>query len=640
MSKGQALARIFVPLTKVDEEQRLVYGTISQEILDKSKEVMDYETSKPLFEEWSGDIEKATSGKSKGNVRVMHGLKACGKLTEIDFHDEDKAIDVCAKIVDDDEWEKVQEGVYTGFSVGGKYEKKWTEEVDGNKVKKYTARPMEVSIVDNPCVPTATFSMIKADGAIEEVAFQVEHDENEWPLIKTEQKDPPAGESGEDQTDEGTEVEKTEEPKTAAESAVVGDPRLQEYNPTNDEVAAEAQKLAKADGKDEKDWAGYVEQARESLIKAHNPNHENANADIPKIEKDKPTDKTKTLAGKGPGDTPGTTGADNPANKVTAPGIKQKWEASDGKTFEKKADCEAHEATLNKSEESEEEVETEDLSLEDQLKAALGKVSDALSEAEAARVEGSEDDPVPILSDLDRLSKAVAFIEEDCDEELKKGCYAVSRFADVLASMANLVACVKNNSKDDSDLPNEVKDAVVALAPVFEKFATEQIAMLIANLEDGKTEYYYNAASADDADDLAKDIGELLDAVKEPASIISEQLNKAASPVEEGGEEGGEDSLEKVVAERDSLRKAVEAALPQIADLTKRLEAVESTPLPRAPRNIVEKDGGSGLLKGTTDAERLAEVAELVKAYGPDQLATMMIKASHQTGGHRLNPAS
>lgn len=644
MSKGKApLARIFIPLTKVDEDQRLVYGTISQEIMDKSGEQMDYDSSKPLFEEWSGGIEKATEGKSKGNVRVMHGLNACGKLTEIDFNDDSKTIDVCAKIVDDVEWNKVTEGVYTGFSVGGKYEKKWSEEVDGVKIKKYTARPQEVSIVDNPCVPTATFSMIKADGAVEEVPFQVEHDDAEWPLIKTEAKDPS---EDEDEVDEVTEqvvdeeapAEKTVEPRTAAESAVIG-ADLGAYNPPNDEVAAKAVELAIADGKTEKDWAPYTETARNELIKAHNPNAEDPTADIPNVTKEKPTDKTKTLAGKGPGDTPGTTGADNPANKVTAPGIKQAWLASDGAPFEKKADCEAYEATLAKAEEvEEEEVETEEVSLADQLKAALSKVADTLAGAEAARQEDGEDGPVTLLQDYERLSKVVVHLQTDAEETLQKSCYAVSRFADVLVSMANLVSSIRTNSADDSSLPDDVKNAVIALAPVFEAFAAEQVADLIAHLDDGKIEYYYCAAKEDGADELAKDVGELLDLVKEPADILRESLAKTVIAEEIEGEE--DEELSKVVAERDDLKKAVEAALPQISDLEKRLKAVEDTPLPRAPRNIVEKDGGVGLLKGTTDTERLAEMADLIKIHGADGLATMMIKAAHSMGGQRLNPVS
>lgn len=194
---SKAKARVFVPLTKVDEEQRLVYGRITQEILDKAGEVMDYDSSKPNFEKWSNEIHEASGGLSKGNVRVMHGLNVAGKLTDLSFDDEDKAIDVCAKVVDDGEWNKVLEGCYTGFSVGGSYGKRWTETNDNEKIKKFTAVPNEVSLVDNPCVPSATFSLVKADGAEEAIAFKVENDDNEWPGF--------AKAAGDDQRDPGDE---------------------------------------------------------------------------------------------------------------------------------------------------------------------------------------------------------------------------------------------------------------------------------------------------------------------------------------------------------------------------------------------------------------------------------------------------
>ncbi len=167
------LMKLFVPLNKVDVEQRRVWGRATQEIKDKSGEVFDYETSKPNFEKWSSEIAKATEhlgedGQSLGNVRAMHGKVAAGKLINIDFQDAEKAIDVCAEIVDDTEWQKCLKGVYTGFSIGGSYEKKWTD-ADGNK--RYTADPSEISIVDNPCVGTAHFSMVKADGVTEDAPF-------------------------------------------------------------------------------------------------------------------------------------------------------------------------------------------------------------------------------------------------------------------------------------------------------------------------------------------------------------------------------------------------------------------------------------------------------------------------------------
>jgi hypothetical protein len=161
---------IFLPFSKVDIEKRTVYGIATGELPDRSGEICDYASTRPFYEKWSGDIAKATEGKSLGNVRAMHGKVAAGKLTEIKFDDDAKRIVVAAKIVDDDEWLKVTEGVYTGFSQGGRYVKRWPDEASG--LTRYTADPHEISIVDLPCLPDSTFEIVKADGTSETRAFK------------------------------------------------------------------------------------------------------------------------------------------------------------------------------------------------------------------------------------------------------------------------------------------------------------------------------------------------------------------------------------------------------------------------------------------------------------------------------------
>lgn len=157
---------LFIPLSKADASRRLVYGHID-ETPDRSGEVFDYPSSKPHFAAWSDEARKATGGKSLGNIRAMHGAVAAGKVVDLAFDDARKSIEVCAHIVDDDEWKKVEQGVYTGFSPGGRYLKRWA---DGGYTR-YTAAPSEISIVDLPCIPSAGFTMVKADGMEERVAF-------------------------------------------------------------------------------------------------------------------------------------------------------------------------------------------------------------------------------------------------------------------------------------------------------------------------------------------------------------------------------------------------------------------------------------------------------------------------------------
>jgi hypothetical protein len=160
--------KLFLPIAKVDADQRLVHGIATAEVADRAGEICDYESTKPYYEAWSQAMNEASGGKSLGAIRAMHGRVAAGKITDIAFDDAGKRIMIAAKIVDDDEWRKVQEGVYTGFSQGGRYVRRWSD--SGGELTRYTAEPNEISLVDLPCVASATFEMIK-DGVTHKRPF-------------------------------------------------------------------------------------------------------------------------------------------------------------------------------------------------------------------------------------------------------------------------------------------------------------------------------------------------------------------------------------------------------------------------------------------------------------------------------------
>lgn len=156
----------FVQLAKIDVQKREVWGVAALEQPDRAREIMDYEKSLPNFINWSRDMEKASGGKSLGNVRAMHNDVAAGKVIHFEPRDDSKSFFVGTKIVDDNEWRKVLEGVYTGFSVGGSYGAKWPDPVLKGFTR-YEAKPVEISLVDTPCMPGAQFEIIKADGSVE-----------------------------------------------------------------------------------------------------------------------------------------------------------------------------------------------------------------------------------------------------------------------------------------------------------------------------------------------------------------------------------------------------------------------------------------------------------------------------------------
>ena len=79
------------------------------------------------------------------------------------------AVEVSGQVVDTEELAKLTKGVYTGLSFGGSYA--WRKQ-DGIHVR-YAAKPVELSLADKPCVPTARFTLVKADGSEVEMGFDV-----------------------------------------------------------------------------------------------------------------------------------------------------------------------------------------------------------------------------------------------------------------------------------------------------------------------------------------------------------------------------------------------------------------------------------------------------------------------------------
>lgn len=607
MSKAKA-PRVFVPLTKVDEEQRLVFGRITAEEIDQSGEVMDYETSKPNFEKWSSQIEEASGGLSKGNLRVMHGLQVAGKLTDIAFDDESQSIEVCAKVVDDAEWDKVLEGCYTGFSVGGRYGKKWKDKVGDTVVQKFTAVPNEVSLVDNPCVKSATFSLLKADGAEELVKFQAAAD-----LAKADE---------------------AEESKTEEEPVIPG------LEPSNEDVVAKAEQMAK-DAADGTTWMQHVEAARNELVKAMAEKGKEGDDDGKDAKKpskkEEGSDDEDEEAAEGDSDDDEEEAAEKTV-KVTPAGVKQVWTASDGSTFEKKSDAEAHEATLMKA-----AVEPTEAEL---LRQRLAKAT----EPKAETVEAS----IFSVDRLDDLHKAVLELEqpreEDGSPKLEKGMYTVSRFANMIGDVAGLARTIKaegtlEGDSEDQAVWKTLQGQLSAFGDSFMDYAKNQVAELVAGLDTDLSprcayDYYYRSAS--EGNDLAKHVVEMIEEVEPLVEGAVENIEKLAKSVGFSASVEVSDELsppmqkrfDALEADNAELRKVASEAVEKVEELAKRLQAVEDTPLPRAPQNIAFREGDVQFMgkRFQNEEELRVELHNLIKTQGPDALAVEMIKAAQSRG--------
>lgn len=136
--------KLFAAIQKRDEEQRMVWGYASTEAIDSQGEVVKLDAIKGAWDDYM----------KHANIREMHQPSAVGKCKEYEF--DDKGVMIGVKVVDDVAWKKVQEEVYTGFSIGGKALNK----VDGTITQ---LRLTEISLVDRPANPEALITVWKGE---------------------------------------------------------------------------------------------------------------------------------------------------------------------------------------------------------------------------------------------------------------------------------------------------------------------------------------------------------------------------------------------------------------------------------------------------------------------------------------------
>lgn len=139
--------KLFAKITKIDEDQHMVFGYASTEALDAQGEIVKREALEAALPDYM----------RFANIREMHQPSAVGVATEAEL--DDKGLFLAAKIVDPAAWEKVTSGVYKGFSIGGQV-------VGRDKAQKHVitgVKLSEISLVDRPANPEAVFTMYKAN---------------------------------------------------------------------------------------------------------------------------------------------------------------------------------------------------------------------------------------------------------------------------------------------------------------------------------------------------------------------------------------------------------------------------------------------------------------------------------------------
>src|SRR5260370_11858390 len=138
-NRGDFSMRFYWPIAKVDAEQRMVWGYASTEAEDDQGETVTRDALEAALDDYM----------RFANIREMHQPSAIGVAKEATV--DDKGLYLGAKIVDDDAWQKVVEGVYKGFSIGGRV----TARDTADRRLLTALRLAGISGVDRPAHPPA-----------------------------------------------------------------------------------------------------------------------------------------------------------------------------------------------------------------------------------------------------------------------------------------------------------------------------------------------------------------------------------------------------------------------------------------------------------------------------------------------------
>lgn len=151
-----------MPIAKIDKSKRIVSGWATTDSVDKQGDIVNSEASSKAFD------------KFRGNVREQHTPLAVGKVVSFkqDRHFDKESnqfyngiyVDVYVSKGAEDTWHKVNEGILTGFSIGGNIkesEEVYNKEMDAavRVIKDYDL--YELSLVDNPANPNSNIVSVQ-----------------------------------------------------------------------------------------------------------------------------------------------------------------------------------------------------------------------------------------------------------------------------------------------------------------------------------------------------------------------------------------------------------------------------------------------------------------------------------------------
>ena len=237
--------RLSMPFGKVDQERRIVSGFASLDNIDKQDDIVTTEASMDAFSRF------------RGNIREMHQPSAVGKM--LNFKEEKyfdpetkkfyKGVYVSTYISKgaQDAWEKVLDGTYTGFSIGGrmnKWDDAYNEELDKTirVIKQYDL--VELSLVDSPANQFASIvsvekvdgiDVIKGDG-MDTIIENVFYDKDNGIVLTSEEEKQLSPISGEEMKNIGF-VEKSDKDKVDMIKFLVDSAKGRDSSKINKEVS-------------------------------------------------------------------------------------------------------------------------------------------------------------------------------------------------------------------------------------------------------------------------------------------------------------------------------------------------------------------------------------------------------------------
>lgn len=227
----------------------------------------------------------------------------------------------------------------------------------------------------------------------------------------------------------------------------------------------------------------------------------------------------------------------------------------------------------------------------------------------------------------------------DLDQPLAKGMYSVSRFAELLESLTCLASSTEYEAqyeRDDSPIPQQLREWLADGADILKAMATEEVDELVASLQATvKADQGGGLAKAAGSDDIAKAgrrnsttdqaaLNQILALAKqlgaENESDADDDTGKLAKVAQPDGEVLAK--VSKLETELDTTKAEVTKLATERDTLTKRVKELEAMPeAPKAALKSLEKGDDLAIIDQNT-------VSPVKKADGSiDQTATL-IKAA------------